>query len=485
MVVDMHTGRILHSANADRAVYPASLTKLMTVYLIFEAMERKRLGWGTRIPVSSEAASRPPSKLGVRAGQSITVSDAVRALIVKSANDVAAAVAEHLGGSEAGFARLMTAKARDMGMKATTFRNASGLPNHQQVTTARDMIRLAQRLHDDFPQHYRLFRLRRFVYNGRVYRSHNGLLGRFPGTEGMKTGYIRASGFNLVAAVRRNRRHVVGVVFGGRTAGRRNAKMRRILRTALRRASPTRSILRGKPQLVAERRPPAAKRVREAPAAALTTVELRRRRLEAAARQSVQAEPPPAPVRRVRQEPEVHVARVRRIDIRSHRRQYAGNTDVNTPDRTARSPASEGASRSLGRRPVARPPSTLNAQARLLAQTGRAPRQVPTPADLRPGQPPASWNTPRSALGGTPDSQNYAIQVGAYASKALAENRLAQVRAVMRGALSDVQPLAMPVQSGQRKIYRARFIGFDAENATQTCTRMRRQSIDCYVAKGS
>ena len=220
IVIDANTGSTLHAAAADARRYPASLTKMMTIYLIFEHLKQGRLTLSTPIRFSQRAANQQPSKLGLKVGETITVKDAISALITKSANDVATAVAEHIAGSEIAFARLMTAKARALGMSRTVYQNASGLPDKSQVTTARDMARLGLALQDDFPKRYRMFAQRRFAYRGRRYKNHNRLLGRFPGTDGIKTGYTRASGFNITTSVRRDGKHLIGVVIGQRTRPR-------------------------------------------------------------------------------------------------------------------------------------------------------------------------------------------------------------------------------------------------------------------------
>ena len=229
IVVDARTGAVLHADNPDRWVYPASLTKIMTLYMVFEALDRGELRLDQRLPVSAHAQSMPPSELGLRQGDTIRLRDAMMALVTKSANDAAVVIAEAIGGSEAGFARLMTRRARELGLRATTFRNASGLPDSRQRTTARDMARLALRLQQDYPGHYATFATRRFTYAGTTYRNHNRLLKSYPGTDGIKTGYIRASGFNLAASVERDGRRLVGVVFGGRTSRTRNAHMIKLL----------------------------------------------------------------------------------------------------------------------------------------------------------------------------------------------------------------------------------------------------------------
>lgn len=225
IVVDVATGEVLHGSNADATRYPASLTKMMTLYLVFEALEQGRLTLDQRLPVSAHAAAMPPSKLGLRAGGSITVRDAILALIVRSANDVAAVVAEALGGSESAFARQMTEKARALGMTSTTFRNASGLPDNRQVSTARDLATLSIRVLRDFPQHYHYFSTQSFTYGSQTHSSHNRLVRNYGGADGMKTGYIRASGFNVATSAVRDGRRIVAVVMGGRTAQSRDAHM--------------------------------------------------------------------------------------------------------------------------------------------------------------------------------------------------------------------------------------------------------------------
>lgn len=228
-VMDADSGRILHSRNADTRNYPASLTKMMTLYMLFEALEKKEISLNTKMHVSRRATWQPPSRLGLKRGSSIRVEDAIYALVTKSANDVATVVAEKLGGTEWEFAKLMTKKARQIGMKRTNFRNASGLPNRGQLSTARDMATLGNTLWKRFPQYYGYFKTKKWTYKGRSYGNHNKLMKTYDGMDGIKTGYIRASGFNLVTSVTRNGNRLIGVVFGGKTAVKRNAIMKRIL----------------------------------------------------------------------------------------------------------------------------------------------------------------------------------------------------------------------------------------------------------------
>ena len=238
IVIEEGSGRVLFSRNADSLRYPASLTKIMTLYLLFEDIAAGHLTLKSHITVSKVAAGRSPSKLYLKPGQSINAEQAIRALVTKSANDVATAVAEKLGGSERAFAKRMTRKARALGMSRTTFRNASGLPHSKQRSTARDMARLAIAMRRDFPQYFKYFSTKSFNWNGRKYGNHNKLLSKFNGTDGIKTGYINASGFNLVATVTRNNVRLIGVVFGGKTSRSRDAHMMDILERQFKRIRP-------------------------------------------------------------------------------------------------------------------------------------------------------------------------------------------------------------------------------------------------------
>lgn len=237
IVIDVKTGKILYSDNANNLRYPASLTKIMTLYMLFGELEAGRSSLNTRMKVSKRAAGQAPSKLGLKVGSTIRVKDAIRSLVTKSANDVAVVVAEHIGGTESKFARMMTKKARSIGMKKTTFKNASGLPNKGQRTTARDMAQLGMAIQDRFPKYYKYFSTRSFSYKGKKYRNHNRLLGSVKGVDGIKTGYIRASGFNLVTSVKQRNRHIVAVVMGGRTGRTRDAHMKDLIGRYLKSAS--------------------------------------------------------------------------------------------------------------------------------------------------------------------------------------------------------------------------------------------------------
>ncbi|MFM1813438.1 MAG: hypothetical protein RLZ98_133 [Pseudomonadota bacterium] len=446
IVIDANSGAILHASNAEEPRFPASLTKMMTLYLVFEALERKQATLDTRITFSERASEAPPSKIGLDEGETITVRDAILALIVKSANDVAVAVAEHFAGSERAFARAMTAKARALGLRDTTFQNASGLPSSAQVTTARDMVSLGLRLQEDFPRYYPLFATRKFAYRGKLYRNHNGLLHRFGGTEGIKTGYIRASGFNVVTSYRRGRKHLIGAVFGARSAGARDGAMRALLSKALLRASTVRSRRAGpkliarprladRPKVAATPRPaersPGAERPDTAPGR-ITMVSVR----------SVPVDPPPAP------RPAARPA-------------LRGGLPPAAP--TAAMPAESSPvprhSAGLGRRP-----STLQQQAMALAGNG--------------GNRMAVGAAPRQADGG------YEIQIGAFRSLGEARNAIAAARARAPQSLAGYGERTLEVRTAKgTTLYRSRFAGFDAGAATTTCLELRRRSVDCFVAR--
>tara|TARA_B100000686_G_scaffold355285_1_gene472029 strand:+ start:6651 stop:7973 length:1323 start_codon:yes stop_codon:yes gene_type:complete len=229
IVIDANTGMVLRERYADKKLHPASMTKIMTLYMAFDAMKRGKMNLNTPIRMSEHAASMVPSKLYIKPGQTIRLEDAILALVTKSANDVAAAVGEAISGSESAFAADMTRMARRLGMNSTTFKNASGLHHPAMVSTARDMARLGQAMVHNFPQEYAYFKTNKFTYKGNTYGNHNRLMSSYEGMDGIKTGYVNASGFNLCASAKRDGIRLIGVVFGGRTTASRNAHMAKIL----------------------------------------------------------------------------------------------------------------------------------------------------------------------------------------------------------------------------------------------------------------
>jgi D-alanyl-D-alanine carboxypeptidase len=509
LVLDANTGRVLHESAADAPRHPASLAKMMTLYIVFELMEQGRLSPNTRIKMSANAVATAPSRLDLDEGEEIALVDAIGALITKSANDVAVAVAEHVAGSEQKFARLMTQKARQLGMAATTFRNASGLPDDEQLSTARDMATLALRLQDDFPRQYPFFAMRTFTYKDETFRNHNTLLFHYPGTDGLKTGYTRASGFNLVASVRRGGKHVIGVVFGGASAASRNAAMRTFLSAGLVKASSEKTRKPAAP-LVAR-----AKRTPEPKIATMPTPQ----RVERAAPKPLPPAPsPPAPVQASSEpapaiappaSPAVEMARVRQVLVSTRAAEPAGEPPPHSIEALLEAPASArdtnaepgpspqrlrwvsanaGGSRvHVAATPAERPapasdpaaarepaPSTLDARAANLARSA-PPVETPAPALVRaPAAPPAP-----SAL-----ASGFHIQIGAYQSEADAQRQLALVRERAAAVVSARTAVTQPVKQGDKLFYRARYAGFEAHTAAaQACSEIKRLKLDCIVLK--
>jgi D-alanyl-D-alanine carboxypeptidase len=490
MVIDANTGHVLHAASADAPRYPASLTKMMTLYLAFEEIERGRLSSATRIRVSHEAASAPPSKLDLAPGTEIALIDAIKSLITKSANDMAIAIAEHIAGTEANFAQRMTDKARRLGMTHTTFRNASGLPHPGQVTTARDMVTLALHLQDDFPRHYPLFATRSFTYNNHTYRNHNGLLGRFQGTDGIKTGYTRRSGFNLVSSVRRGNRHVVGAVFGGASAGARNAEMRMMLSRALLKASPVKT-RKSAPVLVAQPKPatrPQPKTASATPiASGAATLPSRHITHANGVLQAERAGMEPVQVAVADSQPHTPAPALSTTKVRS-----VSITPGAKPQesRAEHSPAVS-ATATPGPAPAhGMPPSTLQQQAENLARAqlpGAETESMPTAPSSQDAiarfgaQPVYRLKGPDMAADRPAALDSFEIQIGAYSSAAEAELALAATRNRATDLLAGATPATAPIQRGNRQLYRARFAGFSASVAANTCLELRRRQIDCLV----
>lgn len=229
IMIDAANGEVMYEMNADERRYPASLTKLMTLYITFNALENNHIKLTDKLKVSRTAAGRSPSKLGVRAGETITVKDAIMAVIVKSANDCATVLAEHFAPTEADFAVLMTNTAHKLGMNHTTFKNASGLPNKQQKTSARDMAILAMAVYHHFPQYYKWFSAKSFQYKGRTIGGHNYILKTFAGADGMKTGYTAASGYNIITSAKRSGKRVIAVTMGHNSVGERDKKVSKMM----------------------------------------------------------------------------------------------------------------------------------------------------------------------------------------------------------------------------------------------------------------
>ena len=266
IVVDANSGRTIYAADPDGLRHPASITKVMTLYLLFEQLESGKMTLQSRIPISEHAAAQEPSKLGLEPGETISVDDAIKAVVTRSANDIAVAIAEAIGGDESSFAAMMTRKAHALGMANTTYRNASGLPNDNQITTARDLTILARSLEDRFPRYFKYFSTEEFEYDGRTIGNHNHLLGRVDGVDGIKTGYTRASGFNLLTSVHRDGRSLIAVVMGGYTAAARDRVMENLIDDHLAQCSTVRTATRVADASDEDNQPAKAAVAHEAPA---------------------------------------------------------------------------------------------------------------------------------------------------------------------------------------------------------------------------
>ena len=450
IIVDAETGEVLRSRNADTRRYPASLTKMMTLYLLFEAVDNGRLSLESKLKVSKRAARQPASKLWLSAGSTIRVENAIRALIVKSANDVAVVVAEALGGTEAGFAEQMTRKANALGMSRTTFRNASGLPNRRQRSTARDMARLARALMQDFPHRYHYFDDQRFRYGSRTHRTPNRLLGDYRGLDGMKTGYIRASGFNLVSSAERDGRRIIAVVFGGRTARSRNSHMVNLLDLGFDRLAAL-DAERGRVRYAGIPRPPASS------ALAAPTPRFR----PATVRLAAAAPSPPVEVAAAPPLDDVGAAAAAPAES------VAVLLPAPSPPRVSQTPRQE---------PAAIESAALRALSRLLP----LPREKPAPAY---GASAGAHTPPQPRVASHATDRPWGIQVGAYASVTAAEiaMRLASVRAPL---LNGAEAMLAPRTAGRDTLYRARFLGLYKNEANRVCKTLRAAPMPCEIIRG-
>ncbi len=480
IVVDANTGAVLHSDNPDAPRHPASLTKIMTLYLLFERLEAGKITFKTELPVSVHAASQAPSKLALKPGQRITVEEAINATVTKSANDVAAVIAEALGGDEDTFSKLMTAKARSLGMQNTVYKNASGLPNDAQITTARDQALLGRAIHDHFPQYYRFFSTTRFSFRGKSISGHNRLLGRVEGVDGIKTGYTNASGFNLVTSMKRSGRHVVGVVLGGRSASSRDAKMRELITDYVRVASATRTAA----PVLAEATPAAPKRnVVQRIAAAVITPARAETLPEAAL-------PRPRPTPAASVPVQVASASVDSLlAASSSAAAVPGSSQPLEPIAVKTLSVKPGVSVSLAA-PTAAPgisSAEVNGQAFAFADPSRdrQPDVLSTvhakTASAMPMQPvdrePAVTPQP------PPHRPGWVIQVGAFDKEDEAKMRLNAAQARAKSLLGEADGFTERVVKGDKTLYRARFAGLDKEQAEAACQHLKKNEIACMALK--
>jgi len=494
IVLDANSGRVLQATNADAPRFPASVTKVMTLYMLFEQLERGKLSLDTALPVSAFAARQAPSKIGFDPGETIEVEDAIKALVTKSANDVAVVVAEAIGGDQDSFAQMMTRKARALGMSSTTFRNASGLPDPEQVTTARDLTVLGRAIHDHFPKYWRFFQTRSFDYAGRSYRNHNKLLGRVEGVDGIKTGFTRASGFNLLTSARDGDRHIIAVVLGGRSGRIRDQQMASLVENHIESASGNRTapmIARagGEPMRSAAVVPSSTPTPAPSPSRAQTTAAQRVEARMTAQRSAETAKIEAAKVEAVKVEAaKIEAARTEPSRVEPIR---AAQAAVAPP---APVPSSTAASA-----PAARIASPVSAFAPPLAQPGpqlrwtTGPQPIAQPAAKAvPGRQAAVGVDPVTTASATakvvpaaqPKSGGFVIQLGATDDESKARAILDSAKTRNGTVLADASAFTEKVQKGDSTLFRARFGGFeDNKDAMAACGALKKSGFNCFVQR--
>jgi D-alanyl-D-alanine carboxypeptidase len=517
IVVDANTGDVLHATNADAIRHPASLTKIMTLYLLFERLESGRVKLDSQMEVSAHAASQAPTKLGLRPGQTLMVEDAIKALVTKSANDAAVVVAEYLAGSEEEFAKMMTRKARALRMSRTVYKNANGLPDAGQITTARDQALLGLAIQDRFPRYYRYFATQSFAYRGMRMANHNRLLGRVEGVDGIKTGYTRMSGFNLVSSVRRGDRRIVAVVLGGTSAGARDAKMRTLIeqkislasvkRTApkiveVADAAPVQSTIQASPFPKPAGQPPSGveKPVRVATAAAPA-------RIDAPAK----PETPPVPAQSEQPLPgstepiRPHLVKTFAVKAATTKAVAAismlAPEPIATRNALASAPASETRTGTLSDDlppppPGARPGVLGVLSSKYLAQNNLAQAETAQPRAQRTvtaSIAPVATAPARDARSPASDSQAIAerkprtsgwiIQVGAFEDRDEALEKLAAAKSKAGNLLKGAEPYTEVFSKGEKRYYRARFAGLKESAAEQACKELKKNKVACFATK--
>jgi D-alanyl-D-alanine carboxypeptidase len=540
IIVDGNSGATLQSKDADGLRHPASLTKIMTLYMLFERLESGKMKLDTEMEVSEHASEQAPTKLGLRPGQTIRVEDAIKGLVTRSANDAAVVIAEAIGGDEEDFAKAMTRKARSLGMTRTVYRNASGLPDDEQVTTARDQATLGRAIQDRFPRYYRYFSTASFNFRGHQIANHNHLIGSVEGVDGIKTGYTRASGFNLVTSMHRGNRFLVGVVMGGRSGGSRDATMRSLLAANLESASTRRTVAaiserspaeanaevaedqaRSRPTQtvqvdgavqVASAEPTEAPVTRSAPV--VIAPPANRPSVIAAATASLSQQrpekPEPAPLTSgvIQTQPisaipgssePMKPVRVKTVQVKVGTVKLASaapTTSVTNAIPAARSEVAD-ASNSVVARPeapkVEMPPQPANHGTGhgLLGVLPAGPvTSQPTQAmaSIEPtvAPPPVQSQSVQQngAIKPVAVHTGWIIQVGALESESEARARLDAAREGARGMLGKADPFTEPVVArGDRKLFRARFAGLDRDQAEAVCRTLKRSDISCITIR--
>jgi D-alanyl-D-alanine carboxypeptidase len=485
IVVDAKTGKILQGENIDAPRIPASITKVMSLYLLFEQLERGRMTLDTPLTVSSYASSQPPTKLGLRPGSTIAVDDAIKAMVTLSANDVSVVVAENVAGSEEAFAQMMTRKARELGMSSTAFYNPHGLPHDPpNITTARDLSILGRAIQDRFPRYFAYFETRSFQYGKRTIRGHNRLLGKVEGVDGIKTGYTRLSGFNLLTSVNTASRSIVAVVLGGRSGASRDQKMAGLIDDHLPRAYAGARIA---PPVVEGSAQPTM--VAEAPAP-----------------RPVEQAPVQAPVRVASATPEAPMAQVTTPQPAPERKPL----DLNTlrpvvASATGASSTTTPSSTSSVRWQKGQEPLPLNAQAYAALPPQAAPAQIPAsqkaalvakieakPVEAVPAaSTPALTKTaslkveaPEPKKVERPAVTGWVIQLGATDDESKAKEMLDTARSRFGKVLGKASPFTEKVTIDGSTLYRARFSGFsESDDAAKACKQLKKSGVNCFASR--
>lgn len=465
IVVDAKTGKVLYSDDADGLRYPASLTKMMTLYLVFEALDQGRINKNTVVTMSKYAAAQSPSKLGVRAGGTFTVEQGILALVTRSANDCSVALAELLGGSEARFARMMTAKAHALGMARTVYRNANGLPNDAQVTTARDQARLGLALRQHFPHHYDYFSTRSFKFGRQVIGNHNKLLGRIQGVDGIKTGYTRKSGFNLVTSARAGGKSIVGVVMGFPSGGSRDAHMAKLVKKYLPAAS-SRGGGASVPQ--AETNVPvAAVKTAPAPAQALTAN-------NQPDGDSLLPKNGPVPSARYTVE-EIAAAISPKYALPDEDMPVAVGNVYKMPTDDQQEFATKPQKFAAVAKPTPAPEFIPSAE--IEAPVMKIDTQVTASTKADPA--PVVATSDKKAK----ERNGWVIQIGVATDKDKAKDLLQAAQEKGGKVLRSASPFSVPFQSGGENMYRARFSGFkNQEAALNACKVLKKKGTNCWAS---
>jgi D-alanyl-D-alanine carboxypeptidase len=519
IVVDGNSGSVLQAASPDALRHPASLTKVMTLYLLFERLEAGRLKLDSALKISEHASEQAPTKLGLKPGQTISVEDAIKGIVTKSANDAAVAVAENLGGDEDGFAKLMTQKAHALGMSHTIYVNASGLPDDDQVTTARDQAILGRAIQERFPHYYRYFSTESFVYHGEAMRNHNHLLGAVDGVDGIKTGFTRASGFNLLTSLHRDGRYLVAVVMGGPSASERDERMRELIsahikEAAVRRTAPmiaeaavrreeasarspaaridrtvTASV---EPSLAPSVAPSAASRIATGSMAAGSNDPIRPLLVKTisyrtAPVQTASLAPMPAlvPVAATAAAPQPNAVAAPAVPAQAATRASsqarteiaaaAPNVDLKVAQAEPSVPA-----------PAAGEPASLKSVEAASAQSQPVQMQ---PAQIEPAPIEthiAAANVQTLPAYSAPPAHAHSgwlIQIGAFDDEDQARQHLSAAQIKVHAPLAAKDPFTERVQKGDKALYRARFAGFDKLTAEAACRALKRSDFECMPLK--